>query len=1069
MKKRFLPISLLLTIIVLAQTSFVANAHGDNGKYTPRSTMQATVQSFMKSIRANQETGLIDPASLVDNSSMLQSRGEGLNWTSLGPDNYGSLTRAIIYDKKDATNQTIYIGTMGGGVFKSTNGGITWKSVSGNMMVNTMVQTENAIYIGTGDGRNAHRLNGLLDLNYSTGFEGEGVYKSTDDGFELLANTSEWTFVNELTVYGNIIYAATSEGLFVSTDEGENWDLIIEGIAHNVEVNSTGLVLAFINNNIYKYNPETKESSIITNDEANMLPYNTSYKVIAASPSDADYVYVAYIDKNKSDTSTYQTGRIYVTRNFTQEAMTWDIAYEVTDMYDLFGSNGFAAHTLVVHPTNPKKIMIGGTDLWVGEDRENTGIYRITKISNSNSFQVSNSGGTYFYNYTYIHAGIQNVVFNPSNANEFFVGSEGGISKGSYTSDGYTFEGKNRYFIDEDNHTSVTRMFNVGFSGNNTVLGGSLDYGTIKIIGDPTLNNVCTGNAIFPNDQTATDASATYGTFNSTMSGGPCAISTINPNAMFITTRGDYTIGTSVYRTQTGGNDYDKENFSYTASDKDSQGNNIQTPYVYSTGAFRTPFAFCENYNDNKSVNYVKFYADKDYVAGDTITAHSLNAEYPFNHILTENLAKGDSIEVKDIISSTFVIAGKTTKNTNDITIFLTRDALISSKKAEWWKVATLSSTPNAITISNDGDNVFVGTLDGKLYKYENVSDARDNISTEGFAGVEDQWIYVYDSIPDEDKDWDTTYIYNKVIIDSIFGDSTYHYEYYIDSIMVIDTVWKYTEDKIDSTFIEGEDPIQSSITSTEIDATLFNGQAITSIAIDPQNENNVLVTLGNYGNDSYVFYSTNGGSSFSSIQGDLPKVPVYSAIIEKAGNGIILGTEKGIYSTTNNSNWTLNGLANVPVMDLKQQLQTNHDDLYKYLIDEVGDTVVTTYPGVYNEGAIFAATYGKGLFRCNDYLTLDNSDLNVKENASTTTLGMSIYPNPIVNDATIKFDLDNASDVSYQIYDLSGRLVSNVSLGKYPQGTHNVNFNVSNLNAGTYIIRVQTGTTYETSKILVY
>ena len=149
MRKKFLPISLLLTIIILAQTNFVVNANGDSGKYSPRTSDQATAQSFMKSIRANQKTGLIDPAWLVSAKKTQSRNDSGLNWTSLGPDNYGSLTRGIVYDKNDATNNTIYIGTMGGGVFQSVNGGITWKTVSGNMMVSCMAQTEDGtIYVG---------------------------------------------------------------------------------------------------------------------------------------------------------------------------------------------------------------------------------------------------------------------------------------------------------------------------------------------------------------------------------------------------------------------------------------------------------------------------------------------------------------------------------------------------------------------------------------------------------------------------------------------------------------------------------------------------------------------------------------------------------------------------------------------------------------------------------------------------------------------------------------------------------------------------------------------------------
>jgi hypothetical protein len=52
--------------------------------------------------------------------------------------------------------------------------------------------------------------------------------------------------------------------------------------------------------------------------------------------------------------------------------------------------------------------------------------------------------------------------------------------------------------------------------------------------------------------------------------------------------------------------------------------------------------------------------------------------------------------------------------------------------------------------------------------------------------------------------------------------------------------------------------------------------QVVTSIAIDPTNPNRVLVTLGNYGNDHYVFVTTNALDAnpvWVSKQGELPKM----------------------------------------------------------------------------------------------------------------------------------------------------------------------------------------------------
>ena len=86
-----------------------------------------------------------------------------------------------------------------------------------------------------------------------------------------------------------------------------------------------------------------------------------------------------------------------------------------------------------------------------------------------------------------------------------------------------------------------------------------------------------------------------------------------------------------------------------------------------------------------------------------------------------------------------------------------------------------------------------------------------------------------------------------------------------------------------------------------------------------------------------------------------------------------------------------------------------------------------------------------------------------------TETVEMSVYPNPIFSEATICFNIENNAEVSYQVYDLSGRMVMNETLGNYTQGSHTATFNANRLTAGTYIIKVQAGAVSNTSKIIVY
>ena len=135
----------------------------------------------------------------------------------------------------------------------------------------------------------------------------------------------------------------------------------------------------------------------------------------------------------------------------------------------------------------------------------------------------------------------------------------------------------------------------------------------------------------------------------------------------------------------------------------------------------------------------------------------------------------------------------------------------------------------------------------------------------------------------------------------------------------------------------------------------------------------------------------------------------------------------------------------------------------------EVGAVTTTEYAGISNEGIIYAATYGRGLYKCETY-KVDNSgsEVNINENVANN-IELNIYPNPIVSEATINFNIEESAQVTYQVYDLSGRMVMNNVLGNYAQGSHKANLNVEALSAGTYIIKVQAGNASNTTKVLVY
>lgn len=1013
---------MLLITMVLAQAGHAANVTGIEGKYVPRSSSEATVSSYMKSIRANQETGLIDPALLLKAQKAAQkTMRNDTTWNVVGPDNYGALTRAMLYDETDPTNNTLLIGTMGGRIFKSTNGGITMKEMQGtlNALISDMIQVDGTIYVATGDGRYSHTTNLLSDYGYETGFVGNGIWKINNGNAEQIASTNpdndeSWAFVNELALSktgANRIFAATNGGLRYTTDGGETWTTLIEGNAISVKMNNSGAGMAVVDEMVYRINMNGGEvtTTALTADGEGKLPMGTALKVLAMSPSDQNYMYVGYVEHDTA-ANTYSTGNVYYTAN---GGDTWAIALTATSAYDLFGSRGFIDNAMEVFPNNPQKLLVGGKNIWVLEyaagSNPNNGVYIPTKISDGETNELAQLTAGSF---DYVHVGIQAFQFHPDNSSVFFVGTEGGVFKGSFTQGTYKFSNCNRYFTTEDDHTSVARMFGVGIGGGiNRTLGGCLDHGTILMEGSEYINNVTTGEAIFPNYDPTTGAATVNGhyIFKEAYAGGQCAISTIDPNIMFVSTtgamkrknsNGDDVAATPLYRTNSSGFDFDMSNF---FSD-DSGFSNV----ILNEDVFRTPFAMYENYNDEYSLRTTVYAAidsvmfgtdtvvldDPIHRAGDVVKVHSNIGGFPFDYVLPCDVNKGDSIfDIQDIISATMICGVKGG-------IYMTKNSHYFNEVSEWWKVGETTGTPSAVAISNDGNTAIVGTVTGELYRISNLKEA--------------------------------------VTAEQATIDST-------GCVIVFEA----------------------------LDNSLFEGRTITAVSII---NNKVLVSTGNYGNNDYVFLSEDYGDSFVSKQGNLPKAPVYSCLIEEKTNCLIIGTEHGIYTTTN-GNWVRSGELDIPVTDLKQAVVENRYAqlvLFGYDVKYINNKEVYTpmyyiFGGVENKGIVYAATYGNGIIKNETYKSKDNLDVDENILSSSAALQMNVYPNPVVGTAQISIELSEQANVRYDVYDLAGRLVSSRVLGNYEQGSHDITFDASNLTCGSYIIRVQAGDKTQSSKIMVF
>jgi photosystem II stability/assembly factor-like uncharacterized protein len=89
---------------------------------------------------------------------------------------------------------------------------------------------------------------------------------------------------------------------------------------------------------------------------------------------------------------------------------------------------------------------------------------------------------------------------------------------------------------------------------------------------------------------------------------------------------------------------------------------------------------------------------------------------------------------------------------------------------------------------------------------------------------------------------------------------------------------------------------------STYTCVTVASGQWMTSLWVDLTDPNTVYVTGGIFyaGNAGYLYKSTNGGTSWTSIRGTLPNIPIQSVVgyQSQTGRVLVVGNDAGVYYT---------------------------------------------------------------------------------------------------------------------------------------------------------------------------
>ena len=135
--------------------------------------------------------------------------------------------------------------------------------------------------------------------------------------------------------------------------------------------------------------------------------------------------------------------------------------------------------------------------------------------------------------------------------------------------------------------------------------------------------------------------------------------------------------------------------------------------------------------------------------------------------------------------------------------------------------------------------------------------------------------------------------------------------------------------------------------------------------------------------------------------------------------------------------------------------------------VDNNGNTYIT---GFFNGPSI---TFGSITFNNpgglnQSYYTAKLSALATGIKEKNNSVNLSVSPNPCFSSATISFSLLKPQNVSLTIFDVHGRLVSTLDDRIFPEGKNEVVWNVEEVNAGLYFLKMESGSVFENRKLVV-
>lgn len=413
------------------------------------------------------------------------------NWSYIGqnvvPSSGGGTGRINVLRIHPTDPNTLFIGAACGGLWKSTDGGVTWNTTTdllpsisiADIAINPV--NPNIIFVATGDGY-AYEVGGDFWGGLYTG----GLFVSNDGGNTFSPTALSYIQLNKQVLHRvlinpqnpNIIIACSRSNFYRSVDGGVTWIRGFSANFYDIEFKpgNPDVIYAGTSTRIYK---STDGGATFT---MNPTTLGSGRMSIAVTPDNPDVVYVLSENGNLWKSS--------------DEAVTF---VPKTSPQNNFTFYGYYDNVLEVSPADENYLVGGGVEL-------------IKSTNGGVTWQLAaNNGGN-----DYVHVDQKNVEFEQGSVFTYYSLNDGGIFK---TTDGgftWTDLGDNIYIKQYYRMSSALTNPNIYYAG-------AQDNGTDQFTG-LTWRRVYGGDgmdcAVNPSNANISYFSSQYGNFRKSINGG---------------------------------------------------------------------------------------------------------------------------------------------------------------------------------------------------------------------------------------------------------------------------------------------------------------------------------------------------------------------------------------------------------------------------------------------------------------------------------------------------------------------------------------------------------------------